>query len=206
MHTVESTPGARQLGPSARSRPQEEAPWGNGRPHPASCGGDSGRGPRGRFPAWRRFDVLRAALPAGLLRPCNPFWGQLSLWPPACAHTWRLHYQQQQLQQPQKWQRPEWVCTHGPPARLPGDPRAIRGTRCVVETDWACALPEPRPLGLRRGGAGQGTERGAPGSSLGRAARANQSRAATAEGDHVAFSALACPVCVAPVAISPGSL
>lgn len=85
MHTVESTPGARQLGPSARSRPQEEAPWGNGRPHPASCGGDSGRGPRGRFPAWRRFDVLRAALPAGLLRPRNPFWGQLSLWPPQHA-------------------------------------------------------------------------------------------------------------------------
>lgn len=204
MHTVESTPGARQLGPSARSRPQEEAPWGNGRPHPASCGGDSGRGPRGRFPAWRRFDVLRAALPAGLLRPCNPFWGQLSLWPPACAHTWRLHYQQQQLQQPQKWQRPEWVCTHGPPARLPGDPE-----RSGAPAAWW------RQTGLVRspsrghsdsGGAGRGAERGAPGSSLGRAARANQSRAATAEGDHVAFSALACPVCVAPVAISPGSL
>lgn len=93
-----------------------------------------------------------------------------------------------------------------PASPASGRPRAIRGTRGVVETDWACALPEPRPLGLRRGGAGRGAERGAPGSSLGRAARANQSRAATAEGDHVAFSALACPVCVAPVAISPGSL
>lgn len=32
MHTVESTPGARQLGPSAQSRPQEEAPWETGDP------------------------------------------------------------------------------------------------------------------------------------------------------------------------------